>query len=87
MIPQVDPSLEFLNRESVAETTIFIGAPENATANQMAIIRAALKVFGEKGYIETTMLDTAQIQSEIDLNEVNENDIFNLLIQINAGDL
>ena len=59
LIPQADEISEMLNRESFAEETILAGTTRKLTANQMAIIRAALKVFAEKGYIETTVLDVA----------------------------
>jgi hypothetical protein len=58
-IPQTKQIAETLNHESFAEETIFADTIRKLTTNQLAIIRAALKVFAEKGYIETTMLDVA----------------------------
>jgi AcrR family transcriptional regulator len=58
-IPQTNRIPERLNNESFAEETIFAGTTRKLTVNQMAIVRAALKVFAEKGYIETTVLDVA----------------------------
>jgi AcrR family transcriptional regulator len=58
-IPQNEHTTESLNHENFAEETIFAGETQKLTANQMAIIKASLKVFAEKGYIEATMLDVA----------------------------
>ncbi|MDR3613349.1 MAG: TetR family transcriptional regulator [Candidatus Obscuribacterales bacterium] len=58
-IPQARQIAETLNHESFAEETIFADTIRKLTTNQMAIIRAALRVFAEKGYIETTMLDVS----------------------------
>ena len=59
VIPAENLLPQTLVHETFAEEFIFDGTTQKLTTNQLAIIKAAFKIFAEKGYLETTMLDIA----------------------------